>query len=188
MPDSDVSNNPRHVAVGVFAGPVCGLRYRSLTCSGVTNERGEFEYRAREAVTFSIGGIVLGTAAGAPQISLAQLANRTDGRIDKLNDPFVTNLARLVQTLDRDGNVETGLSIAPAVHDLVGTVPMNFAQSEIEFESAASNLRSAKCEEREDPPPATRPHRWILSKIEGRIERATADHTKRVFDDDEAVG
>ena len=31
---------------GVFAGPICGLKYETPTLSGVTNERGEFQYRA----------------------------------------------------------------------------------------------------------------------------------------------
>ena len=43
-----------------------------------------------------------------------------DGKIDRLHDPIVTNLARLVQTLDQDGDVETGVTIAPIVHELIG--------------------------------------------------------------------
>ena len=38
---------------------VQGLEYGSPTMAGMTSEKGEFEYREGEAVTFSIGGIVL---------------------------------------------------------------------------------------------------------------------------------
>jgi hypothetical protein len=50
---------------GVFAGPVCGLKYQTPTTTGFTNERGEFRYRAGEAVTFLVGGLVLGTVEAA---------------------------------------------------------------------------------------------------------------------------
>ena len=92
-------------ATGVFAGPISGLRYQTPTKTGFTNERGEFQYRIGESVTFLVGGLVLGSVEGAPRVNLAQLVNRADGKIDRLHDPIVTNLARLVQTLDRDGTV-----------------------------------------------------------------------------------
>ena len=117
---------------GVFAGPIAGLRYQTPTRSGVTNERGEFEYRKGEAVTFLVGGLVLGSVEGAPKINLAQLVNRVAGKIDKLRDPLVTNLARLVQTLDRDGDVEAGVTISPRVHDIIGPTVINFNQPEVD--------------------------------------------------------
>lgn len=123
------------VVTGVFAGPVAGLRYQTPTRAGVTNERGEFQYATGEAVAFLAGGLVLGSVPGAPVVNLAQLVNRVDGRIDKLHDPAVTNLARLVQTLDRDGDVEAGVTIAPVVHDLIPPVVINFEQPEAAFAS-----------------------------------------------------
>ena len=80
-------------------------------------------------MTFLIGGLVLGSVVGAPRVNLAQLVNRVDGKIDRLHDPIVTNLARLVQTLDQDRNVETGVTIAPVVHELIGPVVINFNQA-----------------------------------------------------------
>jgi uncharacterized protein len=107
--------------IGVIAGPVIGLKYQTPTKAGLTNERGEFSYRPGEAVTFLVGRVVLGTAKGAPRVNLAQLVNRVAGKIDKLHDPAVTNLARLLLTLDQDGDLENGVTIAPAVHDIVGS-------------------------------------------------------------------
>jgi len=117
------------VLTGVFAGPIAGLRYVTPTSAGLTNERGEFHYRAGEAVTFLIGGLVLGSLSGSPRVNLAQLINRADGKIDRLHDPMVTNLARLAQTLDQDGSNENGITIAPAVHDVVGPIVLNFNQA-----------------------------------------------------------
>ena len=117
-------------ATGIFAGPVRGLRYQTPTERGLTNDCGEFSYRPGETVTFLIGGLVLGSVVGAPRVNLAQLVNRVDGKIERLRDPIVTNLARLVQTLDQDGDVEVGVTIAPAVHDVVGPMVINFNQAD----------------------------------------------------------
>ncbi len=106
---------------GVFAGPVTGLAYQTPTMSGLTNERGEFRYRPGEAVTFLLGRLALGTIEGAPRVNLAQLVHRVSGNIDKLHDPSVTNRARLLQSLDQDGDVENGVTIAPAIHDVIGS-------------------------------------------------------------------
>ncbi len=118
---------------GVFAGPTAGLRYQTPTCSGGTGQRGEFRYGDGEMVSFLIGGLVLGSALGAPVVNLAQLVHRVDGRIDKLLDPAVTNLARLIQSLDQDGTVEAGVTISPVVHDLFPLQGINFEQPEASF-------------------------------------------------------
>jgi len=135
--DDDAANAKPDLATGIFAGPIQGLRFQTPTCSGVTSARGEFNYRKGEAVTFLIGRLVLGAAQGAPRINLAQLVNRVAGKIDRLHDPLVTNLARLVHTLDQDGNIETGVTIAPAVHDLIEATGFAFAKPAAEDVLAA---------------------------------------------------
>ncbi len=137
------SQSRADLITGLFAGPVSGLRYQTPTSTGLTNARGEFEYRPGEAVTFLVGGLVLGTVEGAPRINLAQLVNRVAGKIDRLHDPMVTNLARLLQTLDQDGNVEAGIMIAPLVHDLIGPTVLNFAQPAADGLEAADSVKAA---------------------------------------------
>lgn len=121
------------VASGVFAGPVCGLKYRSPSLSGITDARGEFAYRKGETVTFYVGALVVGSAMGAARIDLAQLVPSVDGKIDRLHNPVVTNLARLVQSLDQTGNSDGGVTIAPSVHDLIAPGFINFNQPEADF-------------------------------------------------------
>lgn len=122
------AHNQRPILTGYFAGPTEGLKYQTPTLSGLTTDEGAFHYREGEAVAFLVGGLALGAVEGAPRLNLAQLVNRVAGKIDKLHDPFVTNLARLVHSLDHDGNIETGVRIAPVVHDLIGQVTINFEQ------------------------------------------------------------
>lgn len=128
MTTTEVASPTDQLLTGVFAGPVHGLKYETPTTSGVTNERGEFEYRDGETVSFKVGRWVLGAAVGAPRLNLADLANRVAGQLEKLHDASVTNAARLLQTLDEDGDLENGLTIAPAAHDLFTFGTLNFDQ------------------------------------------------------------
>ena len=117
----EVTGPEGDVLTGILVGPVTGLRYQTPTMKGVTNKRGEFQYCAGETVSFLIGRLVLGAVPGSPRVNLAQLVRRVGGDIDKLHDLSVTNLARLVLTLDQDGDPENGVTIAQAVHDIVGS-------------------------------------------------------------------
>jgi uncharacterized protein len=141
------ATNPAETATdtvtGVFAGPISGLRYQTPTTTGITNEQGEFQYRKGESVTFLVGGLVLGSVEGAPSVNLAQLVNRADGKIDRLHDPIVTNLARLIQTLDQDGSVENGVTIAPIVHELIGPMVINFNQADTDAEKVTDAATSS---------------------------------------------
>ncbi len=116
------------VQTGIFAGPVSGLRWQTPTRSGVTDERGAFQFCEGEAIAFRIGDVTLGAALAQPQMNLAQLVPRVAGDISRLHDPGITNLARLVQSLDEDGDPTNGVSIAPAVHDIVGSRVLDFDQ------------------------------------------------------------
>ncbi|WP_374943777.1 CocE/NonD family hydrolase [Sphingomonas sp.] len=111
---------------GVLAGPVAGLKYQTPSCEGLTNGRGEFRYRDGERVAFLVGETAIGYVLGRPRVTLAHLASRVDGRIDRLLDPALTNIARFVCSLDSDGNLDGGIAIPPEVHAIVGARSLNF--------------------------------------------------------------
>ena len=96
-------------SIGIFEdSPVAGLFYETATRSGFTNSSGEYEYLPTETITFSIGGIVLGSATGSEVITpLTLVAGATDA-----THPEVTNIVRLLMTLDNDGNPDNGISIS----------------------------------------------------------------------------
>lgn len=123
------------ILAGAFAGPVSGIRYRTASLSGSTNELGQFDYRAGETVTFYIGGLVIGTSVGAPRINFANLVNSVAGNIDKLQSPAITNLARLVLSLGQESAIEGGVAIEPALHALVGPGFINYNLPEAAFEA-----------------------------------------------------
>lgn len=81
------------INTGVFIdAPVKGLSYSTPTRSGVTNDRGEFNYIAGEAVTFSIDGLVIGTVT-VTEVSMT---------VPVTSLPKYIEVARLLQSLDID--------------------------------------------------------------------------------------
>ncbi|MCM2410772.1 CocE/NonD family hydrolase [Streptomyces sp. RKAG290] len=111
---------------GVMAGPIAGLKYETPTRRGLTNERGEFHYEEGERVAFLLGGTAIGNVPAAPRLHLAQIVARVDGDLSKLKDPGVTNIARLVFSLGRNGIRDNGTDIAPEAHDIIGDRPIDF--------------------------------------------------------------
>ena len=105
---------------GVFAGPIAGLKYETSSCSGLTNDKGEFFYQEGERVVFLAGTTPIGSVVGAPRVNLAQIVSRVDGNVQKLLDPGLTNIARFLCTLDKDGDLDGGIVIAPEVHEILG--------------------------------------------------------------------
>src|SRR5207245_10677765 len=96
-------------------------------------------HRKGDAVSVLVSGPALGSVPSTPRMNLAQLVNRADGKIDRLHDPIVTNLARLIQTLDQDGNVENGVTIAPTVHGLIEPTVINFNQADTDAAKVADS-------------------------------------------------
>ena len=103
---------PPATSVGVFIdSPVEGLTYQSNTGSpGTTDAEGMFVYIVGESLTFSIGGVVLGTLPdGQPLVTPYDFGDAAE------------NIARLLQTLDADGDHLNGIDLtvaAPALADI----------------------------------------------------------------------
>lgn len=95
-------------STGVFIdSPVSGLAYATPSRSGRTNARGAFRYLPGESVSFSVAGINLGSAEGQAVITPLSLADSEDSA-----DPLALNIARFLQALDTDGNLNNGIQIS----------------------------------------------------------------------------
>ena len=147
------------VLTGRFVdSPVEGLRFQSATQSGTTNLNGEFNYLPGETVTFYIGNFVLGSAVGAELITPFELSGislpvnsadvtrainqfyNTDygNAASSLNTAM--NLAVFLQTIDLDGYPHDGITIPPALADLLNGKQLDFTQSYWNFENALRAL------------------------------------------------
>lgn len=138
-----VADEPEAIQTGVFYG-VEGLTYETRTLAGTTNVKGEFEYRSGETVTFSVGHLVIGSAPGSQDLmTVAHLVLGVNGDVTKIKNTHATNLARFLQSLDADGNVENGIVITDRACEVVDRYrhKIVFGQSEADF-AADANVKS----------------------------------------------
>lgn len=120
---------------GVFVdAPVQGLSYASGATTGTTDAQGTFRYETGQPVVFSLGSVTIGTiAAGQATVYPTDLV---PGAVDE-SHATVSNIVRLLQTLDDDGSPANGILITPAVRDSL-TAALNFAQSKAAFSADAA--------------------------------------------------
>ncbi len=108
---SDTSSGGGVTASGVFIdAEVEGLTYQSgSSAPQTTDANGTFTYTVGQPLTFSVGGVELGTLA--------------DGAARCTPDDFVVplNIARFLQTLDADGDPTNGIDLTVAATALAGT-------------------------------------------------------------------
>jgi hypothetical protein len=133
--DNPNTDSEPETAQGVFLdSAVEGLDYTSGSTSGTTNATGQFTYEVGNPVTFSIGGIVIGTVSGKDTITPVDLV---EGATDETT-PAVTNIARFLQTLDDDGDPDNGILITDDVIALASDLEVDFDQSITDFENDGS--------------------------------------------------
>ena len=121
-------------------GPLAGLHYRTPSHQGVTGADGRFNYRAGETVTFAIGKLTLGAAAGAAALTLANLTG--DESLD-ITLAETVNRARFVQSLSPDIDLRHGVTIDKSVRDVIDVHAsgISFAQ-EVEAFAQSDSVRA----------------------------------------------
>tara|TARA_R110002167_G_scaffold68603_3_gene193701 strand:- start:1726 stop:2667 length:942 start_codon:yes stop_codon:yes gene_type:complete len=116
------------VLQGIFVdSAVAGLAYTTDTQSGKTNAQGQFLYIEGEEVVFSIGDIKFPTVVGQEMISPLDVFSVTT-----TDDVRVSNMARLLQTLDEDGIAGNGISITDEAHNQATAVTVDFGADNFE--------------------------------------------------------
>ena len=119
-----------------------GLSYRgSSGLEGETNQDGEFTFAEGDQVSFAINDLVLGsvemtTGSAPPRVTPAHLAADVGGNVEGIDDQRVTNIARLLQSLDADKNIENGVTITQEIAAAASRhAGIDFDQSEQAFEA-----------------------------------------------------
>ncbi|MBF0429305.1 MAG: putative Ig domain-containing protein [Magnetococcales bacterium] len=120
-----------HVEQGFFVdSAVGGATYYSGGIKGTTDSRGGFYYTPGEKIIFSLGELVLGevktseTATTTVMVTPRDLAQ---------NDTVETNLLRLLQTLDSDGNPDNGITLTAETVNRVDDLQIDFSRPTTEF-------------------------------------------------------
>lgn len=138
-------------STGVFLdAEVAGVRYRSAPSglSGTTNASGEFQYRPGDTVTFSVGGIVLGSAPATGILTPLVLANSIDTLPEGVTAADVaTNIAIFLQSFDSDGNPDNGITIAPALATAAASLSLDFQTDPLTFATDSTLVTLASIQE-----------------------------------------
>lgn len=134
-------------AQGVFVdSPVEGLYYITANTSGVTDAKGTFTYYPEStAVSFYIGkpgdkGVFIGTSKIKSKITPMDLA--LDTGKDILGNE-VTNISRLLQSLDSDGIPENGITITAQTAEVLKGRIINFDVDPTTFGNEMSGIFNA---------------------------------------------
>ncbi len=135
---SDGGNDTAQISSGTgqfLDSAVEGLRYvGDKGSSGLTNNNGEFSYKSAETIRFYIGEkTLLGTASGSKTVTPADLLESRFGNLDRK-----TNLLRLLQTSDADGDPSNGIEIPTVVGATLDKEELDLEQDAKSFESSAA--------------------------------------------------
>lgn len=114
-----------NVQSGVFLdSAVQGAAYSTSSgLSGITDTNGRFEFRPGDEVTFKLGSVALPTAKAAALVTPMELAGGSSP-----DDPAAVAIARLLQSLDEDGNPENGLKIKTNLLASSATAPAKWGE------------------------------------------------------------
>ncbi len=125
---------------GVFLdAAVEGLEYVAGTATKAsTNAKGEFTCKSSETVTFSVGGLALGTATCGTVVTPLTLAGGSDVKADK-----VMNRLLALQSLDEDGDPSNGIKITAEVKTALGSRTLDFSVVAASFNAALTATLAA---------------------------------------------
>lgn len=85
--------------------PVSGIAYAASSGkSGVTNDKGIFNFNHGDKIEFKLGGLTLGNIPGSQIVTPIELAGDSDNKLQ--------NLLILFQSLDSDSDASNGISIS----------------------------------------------------------------------------
>ena len=113
---------------------VSSVDYVTASQSGTTNDLGQYSYVESETVTFSIGGITLGSTLAGAVVTPVTLV---DGATDSTH-PQVVNIVRLLMSLDDDGNPDNGIRINDATRVAAADKSIDFGSAD--FDALAQTL------------------------------------------------
>ena len=116
------------------APPISGMAYRTPTNHGLTDDKGQFDYRDGQQIGFSIGDINLPRVTAKPLIRLVDFGGGKENQV-------VRNIRRLLWTLDTDGNPANGVTIDAIARERAKSALVDFNMpTDAAFEANVANF------------------------------------------------
>lgn len=130
---SDDSPVPPMVQSRLLDGAVEGVAYAAAPSGlkGRTGANGALECREGDTVTFSVGGVALGTSACIATVTVTELAGT-----GTLTDAKLQNRLLFLQALDEDDDATNGIRITTAVADSLNGKTLDFSAAATAFDTA----------------------------------------------------
>lgn len=113
--------------------PVIGATVDSPTFKGKTGESGDFPFFPGESAVFSVGAVPFGKAVLDRQVTPLDFFGGAD-----TSDPRVANVARLLQSLDADGDPDPTIELTPQVEGCLEAAMTNLGVEALDFTNDAS--------------------------------------------------
>jgi len=115
------------------------LTYTTNSVSGVTDSNGKFNYKCPiqgcEGVTFSLGGIIIGSSIGQSGLNLASL---NGGMSNGLLSPTTISRAQFLYAFDSDANPTNGITLPIRLADTLKYSGLDFTSNN--FAAALQHL------------------------------------------------
>ncbi len=126
-------------SVGFFLdSPVEGLQFRTIgdDWRGLTDAQGMFYYRGSDAITFFLGGVVLGSTTPKHIITPVDLG----GVAANTASTKVINIAQFLQSLDDDLNPNNGIRIPQEVRDALAGITVDFTIDDLNNDDGVQEM------------------------------------------------
>ena len=120
---------------GTFVdSPVAGLDYQGPSSGAArTDAAGTFNYFPGETLSFAIGDLALGQATGSAQLTPLSIVTGAENA----QDPRVSNMLVLLQSLDADGDLNNGIQITQQIREEV-----SFNAGVLDLDQSAADFRT----------------------------------------------
>ena len=123
--------------VGYFIdSPVQGLQYHTITWDDTTDSQGMFYYQDGEQITFSIGGVVLGSTLAKGIITPDDLYNSSQPNFST----EAINISRFLLSLDEDLNPNNGILIPQGVTDALKDIHVDFSTPDLDNDAGVIEM------------------------------------------------
>lgn len=133
---TDPTPTDPELQTGVFIdSAVANIGYRTATQQGVTSAEGEFSYVEGETVVFFIGDLEFPPVTATGVVTPLEIAGSDD-----VENPVVVNIARLLQSLDTDGDPANGIQIPAAAAEAAAAVDFSLPVSDFAALPAVQSL------------------------------------------------
>ena len=129
------SSSPTVLTGEFIDSAVANVTFTTATQSGTTNAAGEFSYIAGETVTFSIGDLKFPAVTATSIVTPITLAGATS-----ITNQQATNIARFLQSLDADGNLNNGITIPSGAATVAVAINFDVDTTTFENDSVVTNI------------------------------------------------